>query len=285
MYTTRSVPGKGQGMFADKEIKVGARILEDKLLLWIADTTIDEGIAERISVALEGLPPEQQQQFETLHSPDHPTWTPLVSRYIANCFEVGAAESGIFMEASRINNSCCPNAFFSWNQNLQRVTVHAIVDIPAGEEITVCYVFPFFSRVYRQMMFREHYGFECGCPACLIDTPIGQKSELCRQKMETLYLAVDKCNGGPSNNDEKELEMVLEFIKLAKDERLDGEFLSCMYRRAKECYEDRGPEELALKYAVMEVETDKRVLGEDYEVTMDSARNLEELKAEFAMKE
>ncbi|KAF6228516.1 hypothetical protein HO133_008246 [Letharia lupina] len=283
MYTIRSIPGKGQGMFANKDIKAGSRILADELLLSIAESKIDEGIGERISVSLHGLPPEQQQQFETLHCPDHPTWTPAVSRFLANCFEVEAPGSGIFLKASRINNSCFPNAFFSWNQNLHRLTVHAMVDIPIGDEITVCYIFPFYSLQIRRDLFREHYVFECDCPACHVETGIGRRGELRRRRMETLYMAIDKTNDGPSNNDQKELEMVLEFIRLAEDERLDGQFLSCIYSRAKKCYDDRGSEQLALEYAEMEVETNMRLLGDDHAVTQESARDLDELKTRLAM--
>lgn len=282
MYTIRSVPGKGQGMFADKEIKAGTRILDDELLFSIAENTITESIGELIRVSLESLPPERQQQFEALCCPDHPTWTPLVSRYLANCFEVGARVSAIFLKASRVNHSCGPNAFFSWNESLHRMTIHAIVDIPADEEITVSYVFPFFSLEHRQELFREHYGFYCDCPACHLGIEIGRRGDMCRQRMEKLYMAVDKCNGGPSNNDEKELAMVLEFITLAQDQRMDGEFLSCMYRRARECYEDRGSKEEAFKYAERELETDTRLLGEDHPLTQESAEALKELKAKFA---
>ncbi|KAL9063070.1 MAG: hypothetical protein Q9161_009639 [Pseudevernia consocians] len=283
MYTTRFTSGRGCGMFADTEIKAGVRILADELLFCIADSTVNEGIGERISISFAGLTAEEQQQFNTLHCPYYPTGTPLVTRYLANCFEIQGVSSGIFLKASRINNSCCPNAFFSWNQNLHRLTLHAMVDIPAAVEITICYIFPFFSLRQRQDEFRKTYGFRCDCPACDLETKSGQCTELRRQRMETLYVAVDKLNGGPSTNDQKELEMVLEFIALAEDDHLDGEFLSCMYCRAKECYEDRGSMELAMRYAEMELETDTRLLGEDHRVTEKSTRALEELKTKLAM--
>ncbi|CAD6578124.1 MAG: hypothetical protein ASARMPRED_008537 [Alectoria sarmentosa] len=282
MYTIKSALGKGQGMFAVQKIQAGVRILDDEVLFSIRNSTVNEGIGERISVSLGNLPPEQQQQFETLHCPDHPTWTPLVSRFLANCFEMRPPGSGIFLKAARINHSCCPNAFFSWNSNLQRVTIHAMVDIPAGDEITISYIFPFFSLETRQAVFREHYAFGCDCPACNLETLAGQSGERRRKRMDNLCLSVDKCNGGPSNNDEKELRMALEFIELAVDEHLDGEFLSCMYRRARECYEDKGSGDLALRYAEMELETDKRLLGEDHPATIKSARALEKLKGRLA---
>lgn len=283
MYAIRPVPGKGQGVFAEKEIKAGTRILVDELLFSITQSTKTESIGENIRVALEALPPEQQQQFETLCCPDLPAWTPLVSRYVANCFEVGVRVSAIFLKASRVNHSCRPNAFFSWNENLHRLTVHAIEDIPAGEEITVSYVFPFYSLENRKKSFRDNYGFDCDCPTCQLGTTNGQRGDVCRQRMEKLYLAVDKCNGGPSNNDEKELDMVLEFITMAQGQRMDGEFLSCMYRRARQCYEDRGYKKKTLEYAEMELETNTRLLGKDHPSTEESATALMALKARLAV--
>ena len=283
MYTIKSTLGKGQGLFAAQKIQAGVRILGDEVLFSITNSTINEGIGERISVSLGNLPPEQHQQFETLHCPDHPTWTPLVSRYLANCFEMKPPGSGIFLKAARVNHSCCPNAFFSWNSNLQCVTIHAMVDISAGDEITVSYIFPFFSLEIRQAVFRERYAFECDCPACNLETLTGQSGEHRRMRMDKLCLGGDKRNGGPSNNDEKELRMALDFIELAVDEHLDGEFLSCMYRRARECYEDKGSGDLALRYAEMELETVKRLLGWDHPVTIESARALEELKGRLAV--
>ena len=282
MYAVRPVPGKGQGMFADKEIKAGTRILDDEILFSVTHSTEPDSIGESIRVSLEALPPEQQQQFGTLCCPDHPVRTPLASRYVANCFEVRDKVSAISLKASRVNHSCVPNAFFSWNENLHRMTIHAIVDIPAGEEITVSYVFTFFSLEYRQKLFREYYGFNCDCPACDLGTANGRRGEKCRQKMEKLYKAVDKRNDGPSNNDEHEMAMLLEFITLAQDQRMDGEFLSCMYRRASECYEDRGLEKEALTYTEMRLETDTRLLGEDHPLTQKSATTLNEMKAKLA---
>ncbi len=285
MYTIRSIPGKGQGMFADEEIKAGVRILADKLLFSVTDTTIDDGIGERISASLEGLPKEQQQQFETLYCPDYPSQIPLVRRYQANCFGLGAAHTGIFLRASRVNSSCCPNAYFAWNPDLHRITLHAMVDIPAAQEITVCYSYSFCRQESRQTLFRDVYGFQCDCPVCQIGTPTVQGYELRREKMEALYDAIQLHESGPGGNNQEKLKMVLEFIELAKADQLDGEFLSGMYGRAKEYYEDRGPVKVALEYAKMQLETDRRLVGEDHPVTRQSTYALLELSAKFlAMK-
>lgn len=278
LYSIGLIPGKGQAMFADVDIKAGVRILEDEQLFSIADSVIDEFLWERISRPFERLLPEEQQQFETLHCPDNSDWSPLVSRFLANCFGSPDGGSGIFLKASRINHACCPNAYYSWSEYLERLTVHAIVDILAGEEITISYVFPFHSVGRRQAFFRDHYGFLCICPACNLTTEKGSRGELVRQRMEDLYRAAREYDGRPRNNDDRELNIIVEFIELAKGERMDGEFLSIMYRRAKEIYEARREVGLAVEYAEKENETNTRLLGEDSIVTVDSTESLGELR-------
>ena len=73
-----------------------------------------------------------------------------------------------------------------------------------------------------------------------------------------------------SRDDDKESDMITEFINLAEDNHTHGLFLSRMYRRAKDWYEDEGLEELMLKYAQKALEYDMRLLGLDNAVTHES---------------
>ena len=201
-----------------KKIEAGVRILADELLfsIWVIDGDVDEGLEENIREALERLRPYQEQLYNTLHCPDHPSWTSLKSRYLANCFEISQGQSGIFLEASLLNHSCCPNALYSWNKDLGRIVVHAMVDISAGEEITISYIQPFLPRVYRQAILREYDGFECQCPACDRGSFIGNINDKNRTRMDLLWLTVNESKSGPSNKDAQILTMILEFNQLRK---------------------------------------------------------------------
>lgn len=154
MYKIRYTITRGEAMFAKEHIKTGTRILADDVLFSVADSTVDEGLEERISQSYKQLLQKQQENFASLHCPDHRN--PLVSRYLANGFYLRTRTpdkglpSGIFMKASRINHSCCPNAFFAWNPNLGQLTIHAMFDILPDVEITIAYDFPFQSRDIRQ---------------------------------------------------------------------------------------------------------------------------------------
>ena len=286
MYTTRAAPGRGLGVFADKDIKAGTRIMTDEPLVSMEDGTLSEGFEERITAALESLSPEQLQEFETLHCPPHPFWTPHVSRYLANGFELEPGTSGIFLKAARFNHSCCANAIFAWNGNLQRVTVHAMVDIPAGEEISVSYDFPFGSVTNRRKRLHEIYGFVCDCPACHLEDQKNEGDKSARQRLEDLYEAVDALARRHGNAvAEEELHLIIEFIKLAEDENLNGQFLSGFYERASVYYEARGTLGLALEYAEVELEMETRLLGQDHPMTMQTTEAMDALKSKIVMKE
>ncbi|KAJ4423135.1 SET domain-containing protein 5 [Gnomoniopsis sp. IMI 355080] len=60
--------------------------------------------------------------------------------------EGATMDSGVFLLASRINHSCCPNAWYDFNPHvgnreprIEMLTTHAIRDIAAGEQILVGY--------------------------------------------------------------------------------------------------------------------------------------------------
>lgn len=300
MYTIRSIPGKAPGMFAEKDIKAGTRILEDELPASakrddIGESTIGESLARFRSLlpehlqqfeklpwpditTLKSLSPEQLQQFEKLPLPDLTTRQSLMNRYLANnkIFDVESGRAGISLQPLLVNHSCCANAFFSCNLNLYRMALHAVVDIPRGSEITTSYCNPFYPLQDRQRLLREHYGFTCDCPACHLETAGAQRGEQRHQKMKTLYEAIDK---SPREIDDEKLEMIIEFIGLAEDDHTYGLFLSRMYRRAKDSCEDIGLNVLALTYAQGALDIDMRLLGPDNPVTQESVRSLETLKA------
>jgi hypothetical protein len=87
--------------------------------------------------------------------------------------------NGIFLDYCRFNHSCTPNAAYQWHANIARETVHAIKDIEAGEEITVCYVLEdhlYLPRRVRRAYLAQAFGFDCLCIRCADDDPHEQES-------------------------------------------------------------------------------------------------------------
>jgi hypothetical protein len=85
---------------------------------------------------------DQQQAFLALQNAKGHRYSPLLGIAKTNMLPLGASDGsgGLFLEASRINHSCQPNAQHTWNASLGRLTVHALRDIEAGREITISYM-------------------------------------------------------------------------------------------------------------------------------------------------
>ena len=173
MYSIESVPGKGLGMIANIDIIARPRIMVDSLLSSMEDYTEDRDITVNLSSTIELLDLEQQQQYDYLHSPKYTPWSPPVRRYIANAFGISKKVSGIFLKATRINHSCRPNAHHTWNDNLGKLTIHTMVHIPAGAEISISYLEMFPPRLKRNHQLHRIYEFECQCQVCCPGTQNG----------------------------------------------------------------------------------------------------------------
>jgi len=73
----------------------------------------------------------------------------------------------MFPNICKINHSCCPNSFFSWNTTLGCGVIHALRDIEQGEEITIAYkdmALQDFETRKTQLDLR--WGIICNCQRC-----------------------------------------------------------------------------------------------------------------------
>ncbi|KAJ4286555.1 hypothetical protein N0V90_013255 [Kalmusia sp. IMI 367209] len=77
-----------------------------------------------------------------------------------------ATEGGLFLQASRINHSCRHNAQNTWNDNLDRLTIHALNDIKKGEEICISYLDGSEDYQSRRRNLQARFGFYCTCELC-----------------------------------------------------------------------------------------------------------------------
>lgn len=172
-------PLGGEGLRATEHIPSGTPIISEEALFSIVkDRHVNQDQAE-------------SRQFKALSSPFQAA-TPD-NRFQANSFGMGSTRrgkelQGIFVRSSRFNHSCVPNAYFAWNEKLKRLTVHAIVDIPNGEEIFVNYRKDDYlhTRAERVQALSRDYNFHCTCPACQPNTQLGRASEWRRRRMREL---------------------------------------------------------------------------------------------------
>jgi hypothetical protein len=182
MYALEDVPGKGKGFVAIENIPRGTRILSEPPVITTPELQRDdEWLKSHISQQVASLSEHQRQSFLTLYNlyPYQNIAEQSLGIIRTNSLPIGAngIEGGIFLDACRINHSCDNNAQKHWNQYIERHTVHALRDIPKGEEITICYLGHNNSREIRQKKLQDKFGFLCSCLLCLLPEQQSQEND------------------------------------------------------------------------------------------------------------
>lgn len=169
MYAVKEIPGKGLGLVATTLILKGTRILSEAPLFRVPQFSTSKIQAiKSLSKIVSALSAEDQQAFLLLHNSFEDNKNRALSIVRTNSLPLGynASEGGIFIEASRINHACLPNAQNNWNESLQRLTIHATRDIDIDEEITIMYLAERKNRAARQQKLLKNFRFTCSCRLC-----------------------------------------------------------------------------------------------------------------------
>jgi SET domain len=159
LFDIRSSSAKGLGMFATALITSGTVVLSEAPLV-----RLDNGSGPRkVKRAFHRLSEEHQKCYMSLFSihglSESLSGSQLISEiedpakrarqrkrwkarqkpqksiysvWLANCMSAGQGV-GVFLEASRINHACIPNAIYMWNQNSGVQEIRAVKQILDGE--------------------------------------------------------------------------------------------------------------------------------------------------------
>ncbi|KAI1658935.1 SET domain-containing protein [Daldinia decipiens] len=182
-----SSPGKGWGAFATRLIKQRDPILIEEPLFIIRKPS--QYITDQdVFAAFQQLTPAAKQQFLLIRDNASGPFGRLSELLAENAFALLAnAGHGLYLLHSRFNHSCIPNAKVPESSS-ETLTLFAIKEIVAGEEITFCYNADFEGRTRRER--HEALRFACDCKACLPGTPFQQLSDVRRRFVRGLqYLA------------------------------------------------------------------------------------------------
>ena len=129
--------------------------------------------------------------------------------------------AAVCKQSSRLNHSCLPNVFCSYNEDLGLHTVHAVRDITIGEEILTSYCHGAFLPRTERMDQLSNWGFECDCPVC---QPEATESNKRRTRMRELHDQVDVLRQRfPRVTREESLKgarMLEELVRLMEEEDL-----------------------------------------------------------------
>ena len=278
-YVIKESPGKGQGVFAARDLSRGERVLVDTPFFVVTKPYNYHQVLQQF----EGLSFANRQQYMRLSCPDRSDniqLTDVMRIFEANCFNIGES-AAIFLQATRFNHSCLPNTYYSWSEARREVIFHSMVPIPQGEEMTICYGRPFLTRLERRSELRI-YNFQCLCPACRPDTAFGQASEARRLAMRGLEEQIimfqsmlDQALLSYGLRDP--LMAILRLIELVKEEGLQGELMT-PYRNAADHLKLVGRFGEALGFVRLEMEEELVCLGKDSEVVVRTGVYIDELE-------
>ena len=284
VYRVMPSPGKGLGMFATRYIQQGTRILEDDVLFIIPAGLSEESTIDSVISAYSSLPPDRQNAFSGLHDPHPSKPSHVLNRYKANAFEISNLSEiytpvisyAVCLQASRINHSCAPNAYLDFNTNIYQVTVHAIADIPAGQEITISYCSPHYTREIRRG-YLARYNFVCRCTVCHHSTAVGRLKEAERRLMQADWLTLYDQAGNAKPYPDQEVIRLFRMIRLLKEQGLNVAALSALYQRAAKLHVELGLQPVAASLAEDKLKCEMDRLGPDNPLTQRSMRSVRDL--------
>lgn len=195
LYSLESIPGKGKGLVADRNISRGTRIISENPLFVVSSLKNHSSLEKLIASKLKQLSKDQQRAFLSLHNNYPGTITPFAGIVRTNALPLGpgASDGGLFLECSRINHACRPNCQNTWNSNRKEETIHAIRDIVKGEEVTISYTISGPSES-RQSDLKGGFGIDCTCDLCSL--PEAQLATSDKRRKEIVRLDALMGDGG-----------------------------------------------------------------------------------------
>ena len=197
-YKIANTGDKGLGAFALQMFRRGDLIIAEAPLFSIRKQ--DDGgpiDLKSIASAVHSLSSEEVKKYVSLKNADAEGGrysNPFSGIYSTNAYQTDSDRSGIFLEVSRFNHSCVPNARTSWNPEINRMRVYGLRDIAPGDEIFVSYLASRnvygSSRAERQTRLMNRYMFTCACTACVLQGPAAIASDERRLQVKALWESV-----------------------------------------------------------------------------------------------
>lgn len=158
-------------------VRPGARILVERPLLSLPEEVSYEDLGPLqhqadsiINTAVAALSRAQRAQLFQLQdcrATAGGTASTASGILYTNAFSAEPGTTGYFLTAARFNHSCTPNVGYSWNASLTAMTMHAHVDVAAGEELLISYKARYAPRSSRREALHAQYRFTCHCKVSL----------------------------------------------------------------------------------------------------------------------
>ena len=201
LYKCEKIEGKGDGLRANTDIKYGTVIITEEPVMQVGKIVIKkanpwrqlekfpESMQESMKTQLEEkllllnetseqylkeyfdkLSSDKQNAFMQLHDCHRESNKTLFGIVSTNGLIQKNGETLVFLDISKLNNSCLPNVAFEFVSPHGRI--YAIKDIKKGEELCLDYGgygSRFSSLMDRQNMLKDKYDFVCHCELCTMN--------------------------------------------------------------------------------------------------------------------
>lgn len=140
LYTLRASPGRGEGLFATRNITSGTTILQDTKTMQLQRPRSSQFTDQQVQEAFSKLLELDQKKFLKLHEGSRAFATKLLRIYKANAFGAKTDGGYILLEVSKLNHSCVPNAELGGTEKceIEVTAVIAVRDIRRGKDIFIC---------------------------------------------------------------------------------------------------------------------------------------------------
>jgi len=196
--TVRTIPNKGQGLVAiGGTFREGDEIISESPLGEIPGTLMEifdedsfydarhrKNGLHVIDIMVGSMSAPNRQLFNQLHSTDGTNPDIVLHNAFSNYSIVEGQhmhEVRVYNKISRANNSCEPNAMYSYNSTTGLGALRAIRSIPSGTEITIEYQAleedSLRFKTHRRTKLRKQYSFVCSCTACQASTAVGRERD------------------------------------------------------------------------------------------------------------
>ncbi|KAG8868855.1 hypothetical protein FRB98_003180 [Tulasnella sp. 332] len=173
--TIKDTAHKGKGVFTSVAIPQGTCIISETPLVTFPDTFTP---AEALAVVARCSEDDRQKFMAFTYSPAYANQDPVFGIAKTNCVPMASLrQAGLFETICRVNHDCRPNSEYFWDHTLGKEVLYALVDIPAGEELTVCYS-DLLERRERRAWLTSNFGFNCKCESCTLpSTELAQSNQ------------------------------------------------------------------------------------------------------------
>ncbi|KAK4653763.1 hypothetical protein QC762_509830 [Podospora pseudocomata] len=226
------LPNRGLGLVATGNFKqhetimVGFPVLIVRLEFINGDRYSAKNKRRMLDVAVGNLPEETRREVEGLarsNPSNEKDWVVDVLR--TNGFGIEIAGEGhlaLFLEGSRVNHNCRPNAFWRWVPSKMAMEVVALRGIGKGEEVAHSYAPLGYTHEQRKAVLQP-WGFQCQCALCAAPAREREAADDRRDRILEIYQTLGKA--AELGSVERVDQLVREAMMLIEKEELQPQLV------------------------------------------------------------